>query len=60
MNKQRTVKLKNLRTGETWVCENYNQKKVVDGVEFVEVHKPENPRKLWINSLNLTVVKPEK
>jgi hypothetical protein len=55
--KTNNVTLKNPRTGEVWICENLNQKRIVDGIEFVEVHKPENSRMVWINLSNLVKVK---
>lgn len=55
--KPKIVNLKNPRTGEIWVCENFNQKRNVDGVEFVEVHKPENQRMVWMNLDTLVKVK---
>lgn len=53
----RIVNLKNPRTGEVWICENFDQKRNVDGVEFVEVHKPDNLRMVWMNLNNLVKLK---
>lgn len=44
------VTLQNRRTGEVWLCEDYSQRRVVDGVEFIEVHQPSNGRKVWISA----------
>ena len=55
--KNKTVTLSNPRTGEVWVCENLDNRRQVDGVDFVEVHKPENSRLVWMNLNNLTKVK---
>lgn len=59
MKNQRStsVKLKNPRTGEVWVCENFDQRRKVDGVDFVEVHRPDNTRTVWMNLQNLTKIK---
>lgn len=53
----KSVKFQNPRTGEIWICPNINQKKLVEGVTFIEVHKPENSRLVWINSENLVKFK---
>ena len=36
--KTKSVTLSNPRTGEVWVCENFDNRRCVDGVDFVEVH----------------------
>lgn len=46
--KTKNVLLKNPRTGEVWYCEDYTNRRVVDGAEFVEVNKPDLNRKVWI------------
>lgn len=46
---KRPVKLHNPRTGEMWICEDFSNRRIVDGVEFVEVSRPDNPRKAWMN-----------
>lgn len=51
--KTRIVKFRNPRTGEVWICPDPKQRRQVDGVEFIEVHKPEQPRRVWINLDNL-------
>ncbi len=43
------MKFENPRTGEVWICDNPENKKVIDGVSFIEVHKPDNFRRVWIN-----------
>ena len=58
--KIKTVTLSNPRTGETWICENYDVRRRVDGVEFVEVHRPDNTRMVWMNLQNLVRVKDKK
>lgn len=55
--KNKTVTLSNPRTGEIWICENFESRRKVEGVEFVEVHKPENTRLVWMNLENLIQVK---
>jgi hypothetical protein len=47
--KSRPVTLSNPRTGEIWICPDFVNRRVVDGVEFVQVHKPDNPRLVWIS-----------
>jgi len=51
--KSKAVKLVNRRTGEVWLCEDYTNQKNIDGIKFVEVYKPENGRKVWMNAENL-------
>ena len=54
---QKPIFLKNLLSNEIWICEDYNKVKVVDGVEFIEVYKPESPRKFLMNKASLTKIK---
>jgi hypothetical protein len=49
--------LKNPRTGEVWVCDNPGNKRVVDGVDFIEVHQPGSSRLLWIAESALVKVR---
>lgn len=49
-NKSKTVKLRNARTGEIWICEDYTVRRAIDGAEFIEVHKPDSSRTMWINA----------
>lgn len=53
----KTVKFTNPRTGEIWICEDLNVRRKVDGVDFVEVHRPDNNRLVWMNLTNLTKIK---
>lgn len=60
MFKSRTkhpVKLRNPKTMEVWICENFANRRIVDGVEFVEVHKPDNSRMVWINLQTVNKIK---
>lgn len=57
---KKPVKLSNPRTGEVWICENFDNRRKVDGIEFVEVHRPENSRAVWINLTTLVKVKEPK
>lgn len=52
-NKNKPITFLNPRTGDVWVCENAMNKRQVDGVEFIEVHKPDNPRMFWVNLTTL-------
>lgn len=52
------VTLSNPRSGELWLCDDYNTRRKIDGNEFVEVHKPQYPRRVWININTVTVKKP--
>lgn len=52
--KRKPVRLSNPRTGEVWICPDFVNRRTVDGVEFVEVHKPDSSRMVWIN-LNTVV-----
>jgi hypothetical protein len=58
--KAKSVTLANPRTGEVWVCENFDNRRSVDGVDFVEVHRPDNSRLVWMNLTNLVKVKSSK
>lgn len=42
---------------EKWVCEDINDIKVIDGVEFLQVHKPENNRVVLMRKDALKKVK---
>jgi len=55
--KTKSVTLANPRTGEMWVCENFDNRRRVDGVDFVEVHRPDNSRLVWMNLANLVKTK---
>ena len=57
--KEKSVLLLNRVSGELWLCEDYNQRRVIDDNTFVEVHKPDSSRKLWIN-INTVVIKGER
>lgn len=48
-NKINSVVLKNSRTGEIWVCDNYTVRREIDGAQFIEVHKSDSTRTMWIN-----------
>jgi hypothetical protein len=43
------VKLVNPRTGDIWLCEDYNARRLIDGAQFVEVYKPNTSRRVWMN-----------
>lgn len=47
-NKTKGLTLQNPRTGEVWICEDYTNRRLVDGVEFIEVHQPGSNRMVWI------------
>jgi hypothetical protein len=53
------VKLVNLRNRtEVWICEDYSNRRQVDGEEFVQVYKQETPtRQLWVNIKTLEKTK---
>lgn len=47
MNK--IIEFKNPRTGDVWLCENYTNRRTVDGKDFIEVYKQGNRgRNHWI------------
>lgn len=48
-SKKKSITFENPRTGEIWICENPENKKIIDGVSFIEVHKPDSFRTVWIN-----------
>ena len=47
--KPKQVVLKNPRTGEIWICEDYSNRRKVDGSEFVEVRQSGAGRKVWMS-----------
>lgn len=51
------ITLANRRTGEIWICESWATRRLVDGVEFVEVHRPQQTRAVWMNLETLERVK---
>lgn len=55
--KTRIATFINPRTKEIWICDNIRQRRMVDGVEFVEVHKQNSSRLVWINLENLIKIK---
>lgn len=46
--KTKQVVLKNPRTGEIWICEDYLNRRKVDDSDFVEVHQPGATRRVWM------------
>lgn len=53
--------LRNPRTGEVWVCEDYRKRRNIDGLDFIEVHPPESiNRTVWIALDALAKVKDNK
>lgn len=42
---------------EKWICENINDIKLIDGVEFLQVHKPENTRTVLMRKDALKKIK---
>lgn len=58
--RERPIQFQNPRTGEVWICENFENKRKVDGVDFIEVHRPDNGRMVWMNLQNLVKVKQPK
>lgn len=55
----KSVKLSNPRTGEVWICEDFRNRRIVDGDEFIEVHRDGSTRKLWIKLDALVKAKKE-
>jgi uncharacterized cysteine cluster protein YcgN (CxxCxxCC family) len=55
----RPVRLRNLLSNETWICEDYTNVRTVEGVDFVEVHKENSPRVFWMNKTTLVKIKTE-
>lgn len=50
---KKPIRLVNNRSGEEWLCNDYHAVRTVDGVEFIEVYKENNPRKFWMNKTTL-------
>ncbi len=53
----KAVTLKNPRTGEIWICDNFSNRRTIDGNIFVEVHKQHAERPVWIALSALVRVK---
>jgi hypothetical protein len=51
------VTLRNLLNGERFVCEDFRQVEVIDGVEFLYVHRPNEHRLLKMRKDILEKVK---
>ena len=52
---KQAVTLVNVRNGETWRCDDYRNRRIIDGAEFIEVYNDLVHRKVWINSANLQI-----
>ncbi len=51
------ITFKNTINGEQWVCEDARKVKVIDGVNYVTVHKPNNLRTVLMRKDTLVPVK---
>ena len=56
----RQVTLENPKNNELWLCDDFTKRRTIDGVEFVEVYKPDNMRRVWINLGSVKVKKARK
>jgi hypothetical protein len=59
-SKSLTVTLENPKNNELWLCDDFTKRRNIDGVEFVEVYKPDNMRRVWINLGSVKVKKARK
>lgn len=57
MLKLKSSKLKNIKTGEVWFCENLKEVRFIDGVEFVLVKKEPEGRSFFIRLDQLSKIK---
>ena len=57
IDKKKPIRLVNNRSGEEWLCDDYNATRSVDGVDFVEVYKENTARKFWMNKSTLIKAK---
>jgi hypothetical protein len=57
MLKIKSTKLKNIKTGEVWFCENINEVRLIDGIEFVSVKKLPESRSFFIRLDQLSKIK---
>jgi len=55
--KKLKVRLQNPFNSEEWICEDYNNIKFIDGVEYVTVHKPSSVRSHLMRKEALKVIK---
>lgn len=53
----KTLFLKNLRNQERWVCDNPRNIKIIEGVQYLTVRKPDSQRTVLIRKDILTIEK---
>jgi hypothetical protein len=44
----KTVNLVNPMNGDTWCCTDYDNTKIIDGVDYITVFKPENEKRTFL------------
>ena len=55
--KKNKVKLLNPLNTDEWICEDYDRVTFIDGVEYVTVHKPSQPRTFLMRKEALRAIK---
>jgi len=48
LKKQKATLLTNPLNSEQWMCEDFNSVKIIDGVNYVTVYKPENSSRTFL------------
>lgn len=46
--KRKTVTLTNPLNSDVWYCRDYDDVKVIDGVNYITVYKPENDKRTFL------------
>ena len=44
----KSVNLVNPINGDVWCCSDYDNIKLIDGVDYITVHKPENDKRTFL------------
>jgi hypothetical protein len=44
----KTINLVNPMNGDTWCCNNYDNVKIIDGIDYITVHKPDNDKRTFL------------
>lgn len=53
----KSVTMKNAVNGEQWICDDIKKVKVIEGVSYLTVHKPDNARTVLMRKDSLTPIK---
>jgi hypothetical protein len=59
-SKMKPIKFENILNREQVICDNVKDIKVIDGVQYLVLHKPNNPRTFMMRKDTLRVIKEKK